>query len=99
MSRPTMIVGAPGTGKTFQLVERIKREKPDNFALLTFTRQAAAEARARLTDFFSPQQLRYVRTIHSLAFELLGLTTDKIYDSSHHMRFGDEYGYFFKGRT
>lgn len=93
-----LLLGGPGTGKTTALVRKITEIKPDNFALLTFTRQAAQEAKLKLSKFYSDRQMDWVRTIHSLAFKCLRLSKGSIFDHSHLMDFGKEYGFTFTNK-
>jgi len=96
--KPTLLIGAPGTGKTHRLVEEIIELKPDKFALVSFTRRAAHEAKDRLRAYYSEKELKYVRTIHSLCFELLGLRTTQVMTFQDLRKFGNEWGYDFHGR-
>jgi len=70
------IFGAPGTGKTFNLIKRLNshlknKDNPcafDKTLTITFTKVAAREIRNRIGDYssFSNEELvRQVRTIHS----------------------------------
>src|SRR6266436_6040131 len=93
-----LLIGGPGTGKTYSLIEKIKELKPDKFALLSFTRQAANEAKSRLKQHYSAKDLDYVRTIHSLAFKYLGLKKEQIFSFEHQRDFGKEYGFEFSGK-
>lgn len=97
--KPTMIIGGPGTGKTHALVDTILKEKPEKFALVSFTRRAANEAKQRLRPYYADSDLRYVRTIHSLCFELLGLRKTQVLTFQHLREFGDQYGYMFTHRN
>lgn len=95
----TLLIGAPGTGKTYSLVNKILTVKPDRFALVSFTRRAAAEAKQRLRVYYKESELKNVQTIHSLCFHLLGLKSSQVLDWRHLRKFGNEYGYEFHGRT
>lgn len=99
MNKPTLLIGAPGTGKTHRLVEKIIELKPDKFALVSFTRRAAREAKDRLRAYYKESELKYVRTIHSLCFELLGLRSNQVLQFNHLRQFGNEYGYDFNFRS
>lgn len=93
MSKPTMFLGAPGTGKTYRLIQEILDRKCRSFAFLTFTRRAANEAKQRLSQYFTQEELKYVRTIHSFCFALAGLKKEQIMNGVQISRFASEYGF------
>ncbi len=75
----TIVLGPPGTGKTSYLLKRIEEllasgVSTREIALLTFTRRASAEAIGRITQKFSKSKkdFPWVRTIHSLAYHMIG---------------------------
>lgn len=75
-----IILGPPGCGKTYALLNIVDQEltrgmAPDRLGLMTFTRRGAEVAISRACEKFSltPEQLPYFRTLHSLAYRLLGL--------------------------
>jgi superfamily I DNA/RNA helicase len=92
MTKPMLLLGAPGTGKTHRLIQEILQRRTHSFVFLTFTRRAANEAKQRLTGYFSTQQLKYVRTIHSLCFELAGLRKEQIMNDKQIYKFANDYG-------
>jgi superfamily I DNA/RNA helicase len=98
MDKMKLLLGGPGTGKTYTLINMIQEAKPDNFALLSFTKQAANEAKQRLKSIYKNKELDYVRTIHSLAFKCLNLKQGCIFDHDHLKAFGNEYGFDFSNR-
>lgn len=76
----TKVFGPPGTGKTTWLLDVMERElaagvPPERVAYLTFTVAARQEAkdRARARFGFSGERLRWYRTLHSVAYDLLGV--------------------------
>lgn len=94
-----MLIGAPGTGKTHQLINKIREEKADTFCFVSFTRRAAAEAKQRLSVFYDVKQLRNISTIHSMCFRLLGLKRSNVFSANEMYKFGSTHGYEFRGRT
>ena len=75
----TIVLGPPGTGKTHTLLEKVddylKTTNPDRIGYFAFTKKAANEAKGRAMDKFnlSEDDLPYFRTLHSLAFRMLGI--------------------------
>ena len=81
----TVVYGPPGTGKTTHLLSLMESElaagtPPDRIAFVSFTRNAVDEARARAAVKFrvAPRELRWFRTLHSLAYTALGLTRSSV---------------------
>lgn len=97
MSRTVEITyGPPGTGKTTYCLERINEALASGagdagVALLTFSRAAANEAKNRLGN----KNLRYVRTIHSLAYSRLGLTRARVMSRFHWLELASRLGVIF----
>ena len=76
----TTIFGPPGTGKTTRLISIVQEEiangtPPDKIAFVSFSRKAAEEARTRAAEKLgmSAEQMVWFRTLHSLAFQWLGM--------------------------
>jgi len=97
-----LILGGPGCGKTTRLLniveEQLARGVPsDRIAYLAFTRKAAREAaqRAMLRFSLSQDDLPYFRTLHSLAFETLGLTPNEVMQPAHYFEFATALGVEF----
>tara|TARA_R110000796_G_scaffold52024_2_gene122660 strand:- start:302 stop:1810 length:1509 start_codon:yes stop_codon:yes gene_type:complete len=81
----TTIFGPPGTGKTTRLISIVQEEiangtPPDKIAFVSFSRKAAEEARTRAAEKLgmSAEQMVWFRTLHSLAFQWLGISTKDV---------------------
>ena len=67
------IMGPPGTGKTYRLVNHyLKKElndyntDPEKIVYITFSRAAAEEAAERITELFPNSKLKYISTMHAM---------------------------------
>lgn len=72
-----IILGPPGTGKTFTLLQEVQRHlqagvAPDRIGFVSFSRRAVREARERAQEV-TTAELPHFRTIHATAYHLLGL--------------------------
>jgi|TARA_R110001583_G_scaffold108607_3_gene257335 DNA helicase-2/ATP-dependent DNA helicase PcrA len=101
------IFGPPGTGKTTTLLNLVDKElskgtPSSEIAFLAFTRKAASEARERACRRFgldAKSDLPYFRTLHSLAFRLVGLTTDQLMGPEHYREIENRIGFDLAGGT
>lgn len=98
-----VILGGPGAGKTERLLQTVEHEldagvEPERIAFVSFTREAANEAKRRAADRFGfdPKRLVWFRTIHSLAFRRLGLRREEVLQRSHLKELGELLGTQFK---
>jgi len=85
--------GPPGTGKTYKLISRAKAYVRigvplDKIAYFAFTKKAAEVARKRMP--VPDKDLYYFRTIHSFAFDQLGLNTKKVMQPSDYEKIGKD---------
>ena len=90
----TIVLGPPGTGKTFTLLNKVeeylKNTDPDRVGYFAFTRKAANEAKDRAMKKFnlSEDDLPYFRTLHSLAFRRLGVNKQNVMQKRHYEDLG-----------
>ena len=96
----TIILGPPGTGKTttlLNLVDDFMKSGVDakRIGYFSFTRKAAHEAASRAAEKFNldqTQDLIYFRTLHSLAFRLLGVKKERVMKTEDYREFGLKVG-------
>ena len=91
----TIILGPPGTGKTttlLNLVDDFLRAGTDikKIGYFSFTRKAAQEAVSRAEKKFKidSDQIPHFRTLHSLAFRMLGAKKEQVMDVADYRDFG-----------
>lgn len=94
-----LILGGPGCGKTTRLIAIVEEELesgigPEEIAYVSFTKAAANEARERTSKSLgiATESLPWFRTIHSLAYQVLGMTRSEIIDDEDWKVFADLVG-------
>ena len=94
------VIGPPGTGKTRRLLNEVQRYVKKGTALnrigyFAFTRKAAGEARDRylkVETHLSKKDIKHFQTLHSLAFNNLGLKEENVMQELNYKRIGEECG-------
>ena len=94
------ILGPPGTGKTTKLLQYvntfIKLGTPiDKIGYFAFTTKAANEATDRMLDSnpkLQKKNLKHFRTLHSLAFNQLGMKKSNVMQDEHYEDVGRKLG-------
>ena len=94
------IYGPPGTGKTTKLIDYVKTfyklgTPLDKIGYFAFTTKAATEATNRMLDTYKHLQqkdLKNFRTLHSLAFNRLGMKKAQVMQDEHYEDIGAKLG-------
>ena len=97
----TKVFGPPGSGKTTYLLSIVETEldsgvHPVEIGYFAFTRKAATEARDRAIQKFPAlrpdSDFPYFRTLHSLAYRCLAISTKDMMAPEHYREFAQEAG-------
>jgi len=96
----TIVLGPPGTGKTTTLLDLVDQFlqqgiRPKQIGYFSFTKKAAKEAASRAADKFNldiDTDLENFRTLHSLAFNELGMSKEKMMKPEDYKEFGQKCG-------
>ena len=100
-----LILGPPGCGKTYRLIQEIKGAldagtHPSRIGVISFTRKAIEEMVTRSCAEFSlqPTDFPYMRTSHSFGFNGLGLQSQDVMQVSDYQEIGAIVGLDFEGK-
>jgi DNA helicase-2/ATP-dependent DNA helicase PcrA len=96
----TIILGPPGTGKTTTLLNLVDEfiqdgVRPKQIGYFSFTKKAANEAADRAAEKFGldkDNDLPFFRTLHSYAFNQLGMSKEKMMKTEDYREFGQKCG-------
>ena len=94
------VIGPPGTGKTRRLLNEVhryvKKGVPlDRIGYFAFTRKAAREARDRYlakNEHLTKKDIEHFQTLHSLAFNKLGLKEENVMQELNYKTIGESCG-------
>ena len=94
------VIGPPGTGKTRRLLNEVHKYVQqgtplDQIGYFAFTRKAAGEARDRFLDKnenLTKKDIKYFQTLHSLAFNNLGLKEENVMQEGNYLSIGETCG-------
>ena len=102
----TTIFGPPGTGKTTKLISIVQEElkngvAPEKIGFVSFSRKAAEEAKTRTIDKLNirDDKLVWFRTLHSLAFQWLGISRKDVLFGSDYTQLGKPVGLEFSANS
>ena len=95
------IFGPPGTGKTTTLLNMVEKSleagiTPSQVGFFAFTKRAANEARDRAAQRFDldpEKDLPYFRTIHSLAYRLMGVKENQLMSGQNYKELSKAIGF------
>lgn len=102
----TTIFGPPGTGKTTKLISIVQEEikngtSPEKIGFVSFSRKAAEEAKTRTIEKLgiTDDRLVWFRTLHSLAFQWLGISRKDVLYGSDYTQLGKLLGLEFSANS
>jgi DNA helicase-2/ATP-dependent DNA helicase PcrA len=101
----TLILGAPGCGKTTRLLNIVEQKleagvKPTRIAYMSFTTKAVNEAisRAEKKFGFTKQKLPFFRTVHSFCFKQTGASRSSVMNNAHYQDLASILGISLNGK-
>ena len=101
-----LILGPPGTGKTYFLIQQIKRAledgvHPSRIGVISFTRKAIEEMVTRACAEFrlEPKHFPNMRTSHSFGYHGLGLQAQDVMNKEDYDNIGQQLGLDFDGKV
>ncbi len=99
MEQRKLLLGPPGCGKTYRMIKEIELElargtRPDELAVVSFTRKSVEVAVSRACERFNlqPKDLPFFKTLHALGLRLLGIQPSQIMSQADWRDFGRSLG-------
>lgn len=98
----TLVLGPPGTGKTTRLISILEKElksvRPERVMFASFTKKAATEAKTRVVEKLDldKDQLKWFRTLHSIAFACMGIVREQVFDLGGCIELGQSIGEYIR---
>ena len=103
-AKTELILGPPGTGKTYRLMakldESLRIYNAKRICFVAFTKKAATEATTRAADQFglTSEDLLHFRTLHSFAFRQMGYSSKQIMGIGDYINIAKSLGMFISYR-
>ena len=101
-----LILGPPGCGKTYRLINIVKEElsngtPPEKIGFVSFSKKAIEEAKSRTVVQLglSDKDVPWFRTLHSTGFQWLGMKTEEVISRYDFKQLGLELGLIFDNNT
>ena len=99
MEQRKLLLGPPGCGKTYRMIKEIELElargtRPDELAVVSFTRKSVEVAVSRACERFNlqPKDLPFFKTLHALGLRLQGIQPSQIMSQTDWRDFGRSLG-------
>ena len=100
----TLILGPPGCGKTYTLIERVQAKleegvHPSRIGVVSFTTKAIGEFVARACDKFNltKQDFPHFKTLHATGYHGLGLAPKDVMSKQDFTKLGEMLAVDFDG--
>lgn len=99
MEQKTLLLGPPGCGKTYRMIKEVELElargtRPDEIAIVSFTRKSVEVAMSRACERFNlqPKDFPFFKTLHALGLRMLGIQPSQIMSQTDWRDFGRSLG-------